>query len=213
MFRTHHCGELNTRHIGEPVTVCGWVHRRRDHGGLIFIDLRDRDGVVQVVFDPKMDSQGHETAGRLRNEYVVQVGGRVARRPTGTENPTLPTGDVELIATSCVILNASRTPPFYVNEETDVDENLRLKYRYLDLRRQRMKENIILRYSVVKFMRGFLDARGFIEIETPILIKSTPEGARDFLVPSRIHSGKFYALPQSPQQLKQLLMVAGFDAC
>jgi len=211
LLRTHTCGELTPEHIYKTVTLAGWVHRRRDHGGLIFIDLRDREGLIQVVFNPEMDARGHESAGKLRNEYVVRVSGKIARRPHGTENPRLSTGEIELIAESCHILNPSKTPPFYINEETEVEENLRLKYRYLDLRRERMKRNIILRYQVIKFLRDFLDSRGFIEIETPILIKSSPEGARDFLVPSRLHSGKFYALPQSPQQLKQLLMVAGFD--
>ncbi len=211
MLRTHSCGELTSEHIDKTVTVAGWVHRRRDHGGLIFIDLRDRDGLVQVVFNPEMDSRLHELASGLRNEYVIRVEGKVARRPPGTENPKLSTGEIELMAENCSILNPSKNPPFYVNEDTEVEENLRLKYRYLDLRRERMKENIILRHRVVKFLRDFLDDRGFIEIETPILIKSTPEGARDFLVPSRLQHGKFYALPQSPQQLKQLLMVAGFE--
>ena len=211
MLRTHSCGELTTEHIGEVVTVAGWVHRRRDHGGLIFIDLRDREGLVQVVFNPEVSKAGHEIADKMRSEYVVRVWGEVARRPPKTENPNLSTGAIELIATSTEILNPSKNPPFYVNEETEVEESLRLKYRYLDLRRQRMKENILLRHRVIKFIRDFLDAKGFIEIETPILIKSTPEGARDFLVPSRLNVGKFYALPQSPQQLKQLLMVAGFE--
>jgi len=211
LLRTHSCGELTSEHIDKTVTVAGWVHRRRDHGGLIFIDLRDRDGLVQVVFNPEMDPRVHELASGLRNEYVIRVGGKVARRPPGTENPKLPTGEIELMAENCSILNPSKNPPFYVNEDTEVEENLRLKYRYLDLRRERMKENIILRHRVVKFLRDFLDDKGFIEIETPILIKSTPEGARDFLVPSRLQHGKFYALPQSPQQLKQLLMVAGFE--
>jgi aspartyl-tRNA synthetase len=193
------------------VTLAGWVHRRRDHGGLIFIDLRDKEGLVQVVFDPRASGAGHRVAETLRNEYVLQVSGKINRRPKGTENASMSTGQIELTAETCVVLNASKNPPFYINEETDVDENLRLKYRYLDLRRQRMKQNIILRHKVVKCMRDFLDARGFIEIETPILIKSTPEGARDFLVPSRLQAGKFYALPQSPQQMKQLLMVAGFE--
>ncbi len=211
MLRTHSCGGLNTNHTGEAVTLAGWVHRRRDHGNLIFIDLRDREGLVQVVFNPEVSKAGHEAAAEMRNEYVVRVRGEVTRRPQGTENPKLPTGEIEVIASEAEILNRSKNPPFYINEEVEVEESLRLKYRYLDLRRQRMKENIILRYRVVKFIRDFLDAKGFIEIETPILIKSTPEGARDFLVPSRLHSGMFYALPQSPQQLKQLLMVAGFE--
>jgi aspartyl-tRNA synthetase len=211
LLRSHSSSDLTTSSIGQTVTLAGWVHRRRDHGGLIFIDIRDKEGLVQVLFDPRASGAGHRVAEGLRNEYVLQVSGKISRRPKGTENPNIPTGQIELIAETCRILNAAKNPPFYINEETDVDENLRLKYRYLDLRRQRMKENIILRHRVVKHLRDFLDARGFIEIETPILIKSTPEGARDFLVPSRLQAGKFYALPQSPQQLKQLLMVAGFE--
>ncbi len=211
MFRTHTCGDITAGDIGREVTLAGWVHRRRDHGGLIFVDLRDREGLVQVVFNPEVSPTGHRAADSVRNEHVLKVSGTVSRRPPGTENPKLKSGEIEVIATDCVILSSSKNPPFYINEETEVDENLRLKYRYLDLRRQRMKENIILRHRVIKFLRDFLDERGFVEIETPILIKSTPEGARDFLVPSRIHAGKFYALPQSPQQLKQLLMVAGFE--
>lgn len=211
MLKTHSCGELTIKNTGQVVTLAGWVHRRRDHGGLIFIDLRDREGIVQVVFNPEISPDAHNKATILRNEYVIQVKGRVDRRPSGTENKKLPTGDIEVIAASINILNSSRTPPFYINEETDVDESLLLKYRYLHLRRSRMRDNLILRHRVIKFMRDFLDSRGFIEIETPILIKSTPEGARDYVVPSRIHPGKFYALPQSPQQLKQLLMVAGIE--
>ncbi len=211
MLKSHSCGQLNKKNDGEKVTLAGWVNRRRDHGGLIFIDLRDRDGIVQVVFNPEKSKSCHEMASQLRNEYVICTSGKVALRPPGTENPKLATGDVEVLADSIDILNESKTPPFYINEDIEIEENLRLKYRYLDLRRSHMKENLALRHRVVKFMRHFLDDRGFIEVETPILTKSTPEGARDYLVPSRIYPGKFYALPQSPQQLKQLLMVAGVE--
>ena len=211
MLKTHSCGKLTVQAVGQRVTLAGWVHRRRDHGGLVFIDLRDRDGLVQVVFNPETSRSSHEVGKQLRNEYVVRIVGVVSKRPSGTENPNLPTGEIEVSAEDAEILNSSKTPPFYINEEMEVDESLRLRYRYLDLRRQRMKENILLRHRVVKYIRDFLDAKGFVEIETPILIKSTPEGARDYLVPSRVHPGEFYALPQSPQQLKQLLMVAGFE--
>ena len=211
MLKSHNCGELSKKDVGSQVTLAGWVDRRRDHGGLIFIDLRDREGVVQVVFNPETSAACHKIASEMRSEYVVRVSGEVALRPRGTENPKLPTGDIEVIAHNTAILNPSKTPPFYINEDIEVEESLRLKYRYLDLRRTRMKNNLLLRHRLVKFMRDFLDAKGFIEVETPILIKSTPEGARDYLVPSRLHPGKFYALPQSPQQLKQLLMVAGVE--
>ena len=211
MLKSHSCGELRKEAVGAEVTLAGWVDRRRDHGGLIFIDLRDREGVTQVVFDPEKSAGCHKTASEMRGEYVIQVSGDVSHRPKGTENPKLPTGDIEVIARSAAILNASKTPPFYINEEVEVDESLRLKYRYLDLRRPRMKKNLELRHRVIKFIRDFMDSHGFIDIETPILTKSTPEGARDYLVPSRVHPGKFYALPQSPQQMKQLLMVAGVE--
>jgi aspartyl-tRNA synthetase len=211
LLKSHNCGELRAEHVGSRVALAGWVHRRRDHGGKVFIDLRDRDGVVQVVFNPQISQEAYEIAGSLRSEYVVQVAGEVASRPAGTENRKLATGDVEVIATEAAVLNASKTPPFYISEDEEVEESLCLKNRYLYLRRTRLKDNLILRHRVIKFIRDLLDAKGFVEIETPILIKSTPEGARDYLVPSRINPGKFYALPQSPQQLKQLLMVAGFD--
>jgi aspartyl-tRNA synthetase len=187
------------------------VHRRRDHGGLIFIDLRDTRGLVQVVFNPKKAPEAHAVASEVRNEFVLQVKGTVSPRPAGTENAALPTGEVEVVAGGAEILNAAKTPPFYINEEVEVDELLRLRYRYLDLRRLTVHDRFAVRHRTTKYIRDFLDARGFYEIETPILTKSTPEGARDYLVPSRVYPGNFYALPQSPQQLKQLLMVAGFE--
>jgi len=212
--KTVTCGELTAADVGRTVTLMGWVNRRRDHGELIFIDLRDRWGVTQVVFDPE-DSAGSraawQTAGEVRAEYVLAVTGEVARRLPGKENEALPTGAIELRATGLEVLNRAETPPFTINEEGEVDEKLRLTYRYLDLRRPRMAHNIMLRHRVVKYIRDYLDARDFVEIETPILFKSTPGGARDYLVPSRVHPGEFYALPQSPQQFKQLLMVAGFE--
>ena len=211
MQKTISCGDVRAEHVDKAVTLAGWVHRRRDHGGLIFIDLRDREGIVQVVFNPDRMPDAHATAMQLRNEWVIQVTGQVARRPEGTENPALSTGEVEVLADRLTVLNESKTPPFYVNEEDEVDELLRLKHRHVDLRRAGMRDTMIKRHRVVKFIRDFLDERGFLEIETPILIKSTPEGSRDFLVPSRTQPGRFYALPQSPQQLKQLLMVSGIE--
>ena len=211
MLKSHNCGELNKSNIGMEVTLAGWVDRRRDHGRLIFIDLRDREGVTQVVFNPETSEVSHKIADQLRSEYVASITGKVSPRPTGTDNPKLSTGDIEIVASGICILNSSKTPPFYINEDIDVDENLRLKYRYLDMRRTRLKENLLLRARVARFMRKFLDDRSFIDVETPMLIKSTPEGARDYLVPSRLQPGKFYALPQSPQQMKQLLMVGGIE--
>jgi aspartyl-tRNA synthetase len=202
------CGALRAVDAGKPVELCGWINRRRDHGGLIFADLRDHEGVTQIVFDP-----GHPSfaqAEHLRNEDVLRVRGTVRTRPAGTENPRLATGDVEAAVDELEILNRSLVPPFQVNADEAVDENLRLEYRYLDLRRPRMQQNIRLRHRIIKAMRDFCDERGFVEIETPMLIKSTPEGARDYLVPSRLYPGSFYALPQSPQMLKQISMIAGF---
>ncbi len=211
-YRTQTCGELTASNVGQKVTLAGWVNRRRDHGGLIFIDLRDRYGLTQIICDPERSGEAHRIASEVRSEYVLQVKGTVVHRLPGTENRQLSTGEIEVVAEQITILNPSRTTPFPITNEADlVDESLRLKYRYLDLRRPKMRDNIILRHRVVKFIRDYLDERGFLEIETPILMKSTPEGARDYLVPSRLYPGEFYALPQSPQQLKQLLMVAGMD--
>lgn len=210
--RTHYCGELRSKHIDETVVVCGWVHRRRDHGGVIFVDLRDRTGLVQVVFNPEIiQPQSFAEAERLRSEFVIRVEGKVRGRLPGMENPNLETGAVEIYAENLEVLNAAKTPPFAVDSHTGVDEALRLRYRYLDLRRSEMQETLALRHRIAKLARDFLDAQGFWEIETPMLTKSTPEGARDFLVPSRVQPGEFYALPQSPQLFKQLLMMAGMD--
>ncbi|HLX56813.1 MAG TPA: aspartate--tRNA ligase [Ktedonobacteraceae bacterium] len=210
-FRTHTCGELQAENIGRQVTLAGWVNRRRDHGGLVFLDIRDRYGITQVICDPERSPEAHRIASECRSEYVVQVTGTVVPRLPGTENPNLGTGAIEIAADHIDILNPSRTTPFPISDTISVDESLRLKYRYLDLRRPKMRDNVILRHRVGKAIRDYLDERGFLEIETPILMKSTPEGARDYLVPSRLYPGEFYALPQSPQQLKQLLMVAGLD--
>ena len=211
MLKTTSCGSPRLEDAGKTATLAGWVNRRRDHGSLIFIDIRDREGVTQVVFNPENAPDACETAQRLRSEWVIRVEGEIAPRPEGTANPNIATGEVELIASGLEVLNESLTPPFYVNEDSDVDESLRMRYRYLDLRRPRMRDTLILRHRVVKFIRDYLDERGFLEVETPILIKSTPEGARDYLVPSRLYPGSFYALPQSPQQLKQLLMASGVE--
>src|SRR5215207_6104802 len=212
MYKTHTCGELRATHASQQVTIAGWVHRRRDHGGVIFFDLRDRYGIIQVTINPSLSKETLDAVANVRMEWVLQISGTVHKRPTGMENPKMQTGEVEVIAESIEVLNPAKTLPFMVSGENDLpDENTRLKYRYLDLRRERMVRNMILRHKVTKFMRDFLDKQNFIEIETPILFKATPEGARDYLVPSRIYPGQFYALPQSPQQLKQLLMVAGMD--
>jgi aspartyl-tRNA synthetase len=207
-MRTHYCGHVSRALIGREVVVAGWVHRRRDHGGVIFIDLRDREGLVQVVFDPS-DARTFTEAERLRSEFVLSVKGRVRERPEGTINPTMPTGEVEIVALELHVLNKARTPPFHHDEAAS--EELRLRYRYLDLRREEMQRNLKLRHQLTRAMRGFLDAAGFIDIETPILTKTTPEGARDYLVPSRTQIGNFFALPQSPQLMKQLLMMSGMD--
>lgn len=208
-MRSHYCGSLNSSHIDQEVTLCGWVDRRRDHGGVIFIDLRDRDGLVQVVFDP--DSANFAEADKVRSEFVLKITGRVRARSEATVNPNMATGEVEVYGLDLDILNAAATPPFPLNEHSTVGEDVRLKYRYLDLRRQEMQNNLRLRAKVTSVIRSFLEEQGFLDLETPILTRATPEGARDYLVPSRTHDGKFFALPQSPQLFKQLLMVSGFD--
>jgi aspartyl-tRNA synthetase len=209
--RTHYCGHLNASHAGEEVILMGWAHRRRDHGGVIFIDLRDREGLVQVVFNPEISAGCHDEAGRIRSEYVLAVKGLVRKRPEGMENPDLKTGVIEVMASDLEILNESKTPPFLLDSTAEISENVRLKYRYLDLRRPEIQKNLILRSRVAATTREYFCREGFIEVETPFLTKSTPEGARDYLVPSRVNKGMFYALPQSPQIFKQLLMVSGFD--
>ena len=208
-MRTHYCGQVNASHIGQTVTLCGWNHRRRDHGGVIFIDLRDREGLAQIVCDPDRP-ETFRIAEEVRNEYVLKVTGLVRRRPAGTENPNLPTGEIEILCQSLEVLNTAMTPPFQLDDE-HLSENVRLTHRVIDLRRPQMQKNLMLRYKVAMAFRRFLDEQGFVDIETPMLTKSTPEGARDYLVPSRVHPGQFFALPQSPQLFKQLLMVAGYD--
>lgn len=208
-MRTHYCGHLNREHIGQTVTLCGWAHRRRDHGGVIFIDLRDREGMAQIVIDPDTP-EAFAIAESVRSEFVLKVVCKVRARPEGTVNPNIPTGEVEMLATEIEILNPSLTPPFMLDDE-NLSEMVRLEHRYIDLRRPAMQKNMMLRYRVAKTLRDYLDTNGFIEVETPMLTRSTPEGARDYLVPSRVHAGQFFALPQSPQLFKQLLMVSGFD--
>ena len=209
--RSHNCGVIGKELAGQQVVLCGWVAKRRDHGGLIFVDLRDRSGIVQVVVDPETAGESFKVAEDIRGEYVVKVAGKVSMRDAATVNANISTGEIEIMAEEIEVLNAAKTPPFYIADGIDTDENLRLKYRYLDLRRPEMQRNIILRHKVTKLMRDYLDTRNFLEIETPMLTKSTPEGARDYLVPSRVNPGKFYALPQSPQIFKQLLMVSGME--
>ncbi len=209
--RTHTCGQLRDTHVGERVVLNGWVDTRRDLGGVIFIELRDRYGITQVVFEPTFNEQAHTLGKDLRSEYVVSVEGLVRNRPEGTENPNLPTGAIDVLVDSFVLLNVAKTTPFQISDTTDANEELRLKYRYLDLRRPSLQKNLLLRHKMYQIARTYLDSQMFVEVETPVLMKSTPEGARDFLVPSRLHKGKFYALPQSPQTYKQLLMVAGMD--
>ena len=208
-MRTHYCGNLNREHIGQTVTLCGWAHRRRDHGGVIFIDLRDREGMAQIVIDPDT-KEAFAIAESVRSEFVLKIVCKVRARPEGTVNANIPTGEVEMLASEIEILNASLTPPFMLDDE-NLTETVRLQHRYIDLRRPAMQKNMMLRYRVAKTLRDHLDSNGFIEVETPMLTRSTPEGARDYLVPSRVHAGQFFALPQSPQLFKQLLMVSGFD--
>jgi aspartyl-tRNA synthetase len=209
--RTHTCGELREVNIGDNVVLNGWVDTRRDLGGLIFIDLRDRYGITQIVFEPGFDKEAHENATALRNEFVISIEGKVRKRPEGTENPALNTGQIDVMVNKLVILNEAKTPPFPIKDEIDTSEDIRLKYRYIDLRRPAMQKNLLMRHKMYQLVRKYFDEKSFIEVETPVLMKSTPEGARDYLVPSRLHKSKFYALPQSPQQYKQLLMVSGLD--
>ncbi|MDD7804711.1 MAG: aspartate--tRNA ligase [Endozoicomonas sp. (ex Botrylloides leachii)] len=209
-MRSHYCGELNLSHDGKEVTLCGWVHRRRDHGGVIFLDLRDREGITQVVVDPDTE-EAFALADKARSEYVLKIKGIVRPRPTGTINKNMNTGDIEVLGKHLEILNTAQTPPFQIDEYTDVGEDVRLKHRFIDLRRPEMQEKLIMRSKVTRAIRNFMDEKDFLDIETPILTRATPEGARDYLVPSRTHQGSFFALPQSPQLFKQLLMVSGLD--
>ncbi len=211
MLRTHTCGELSSKDLDNDIVLAGWVATRRDHGNLIFIDLRDREGITQVVFNPEIDNALHKEAEALRDEYVVQVKGKVRMRPEGTMNKKIPTGEIEVVVSELVILNTSQPPVFEIADDADISEDVRYAYRYLDLRRPKMQKNLLLRHRVCKVMRDYFDEKGFIEVETPILTKSTPEGARDYLVPSRVNIGKFFALPQSPQLFKQILMISGID--
>lgn len=211
MYRTHSCGELRKNHEGKTVTLSGWVNRRRDHGDLIFIDLRDRYGRTQLVIDPSASKDAHTVGEDLRSEFVIMIEGKVRVRPSGQENKDMETGEVEVLVSSVKILNRAKTPPFEIDGRQDAGEDLRLKYRYLDLRRERMQKNIIFRHKFIKMLRDIMDEKGFVEVETPMLMKGTPEGSREYIVPARLYPGTFYVLPQSPQQLKQLLMVAGFD--
>ena len=211
MQRTHYSGELTEEVIGQTVTLQGWVQKRRDLGGLIFVDVRDRSGIVQAVFNPDFSSEAIVTADKLRNEFVIELTGLVVERAEGQKNPNVKTGSIEIQVTELNIVNEAKNPPFMIEDETDVNEEIRLKYRYLDLRRPKLANTFKMRSDITKTVRNFLDDEGFFEVETPILTKSTPEGARDYLVPSRVHEGEFYALPQSPQLFKQMLMVSGFD--
>jgi len=211
MRRTHHCKELGSANIGKEVVLMGWVQRRRDHGGVIFIDLRDRNGLTQVVFNPEHNSDVHEKAHEIRSEFVLAVKGQVEHRPEGMTNPDLVTGEIEIMADELRILNKAQTPPFMIEDDIDVSENIRLQHRHIDLRRPKIQKNIITRHKASTAIRNFMNSNGFLDIETPVLTKSTPEGARDYLVPSRVNAGMFYALPQSPQLFKQLLMISGFD--
>ena len=209
-MRSHYCGEINASHQGSTIDICGWVHRRRDHGGVIFLDIRDHTGIVQVVYDPDTVAS-FELADRVRNEYVLKLSGLVRPRPQGSVNPEMATGEIEVLGNTLEILNVSQTPPFQLDDYTEAGEDVRLKYRYIDLRRPEMQYRLRLRAKIVSAVRNYLESRSYLEVETPVLTRATPEGARDYLVPSRVHPGQFYALPQSPQIFKQLLMMGGVD--